>query len=102
MFEGVEGAGVVPVTGVRSPAHRPSSPADASAAAGPAGPGSEDSSGQGVEGESLRIGDVVTATFRAANPKANIISHVVLEWESGSIGDMVADAVVAVILQVRT
>lgn len=36
---------------------------------------------------------------RAANPKLGYDSHVIVQWEGGPVGDMVADAVIAVILQ---
>eukprot|EP00195_Chlamydomonas_chlamydogama_P006597 CAMPEP_0202904758 /NCGR_PEP_ID=MMETSP1392-20130828/30978_1 /ASSEMBLY_ACC=CAM_ASM_000868 /TAXON_ID=225041 /ORGANISM="Chlamydomonas chlamydogama, Strain SAG 11-48b" /LENGTH=723 /DNA_ID=CAMNT_0049592553 /DNA_START=19 /DNA_END=2190 /DNA_ORIENTATION=+ len=73
MFEGVEGAGTVPVSGVRA---------------------SED---QTEGGPSVRVGDHVTVSYRTASLGTD--AHVVVEWEGGKVGDMVADAVVAVLLQ---
>lgn len=47
----------------------------------------------------LRIAQAVTLTHRPA--EEGMQEHVVLEWQAGTAADMVADAVVAVILQVR-
>ena len=47
----------------------------------------------------LRIAHAVTVTHRPA--EGDTQEHVVLEWQAGTAADMVADAVVAVILQVR-
>lgn len=49
--------------------------------------------------EAVRVGDIVLVKYRKGNPAQGYESHVVVEWEGGSIGDMVADAVIAVILQ---
>lgn len=58
-----------------------------------------------IEGETLpgggcvlRIAQTVTLTHRPA--EGQMQQHVVLEWQAGTAADMVADAVVAVILQV--
>lgn len=75
MFEGVEGAGTWPVTG------------------------SPSASAKGGECLSVTVGGVVSVTYHPADDVAGQDSHVVLEWEGGRHGDMVADAVVAVILQ---
>lgn len=55
-----------------------------------------------------QVGDAVTVTYKEGGGKAGVSSasapplgpHVVLEWQGGSEADMVADAVVAIILQV--
>lgn len=54
-------------------------------------------------GESLAVvvGELVTVRYVPADDASGVVSHVVLEWEGGRQGDMVADAVVAVVLQVR-
>lgn len=46
----------------------------------------------------LRIAQCVTLTHRPAAD--GMQEHVVLEWEAGASSDMIADAIVAVILQV--
>ena len=48
--------------------------------------------------QSLRVGDAVTVSFKAE--ETSCPAHVVLEWEGGSTSDMIADAVIAIILQV--
>ena len=48
--------------------------------------------------ESLRMGDAVTVSYKAqqgADP-----AQVVLEWEGSSTSDMLADAIIAIVLQV--
>lgn len=58
-----------------------------------------DSSGRGGA-QMLRIGDAVTLTFQPSEAAASGASGTaVLEWCGGSDADMVADAVVAVVLQ---
>lgn len=61
------------------------------------------------QGQVLRVGDAVTVTYvegggaaGAAGSSAAAAAgpHLVLEWQGGSEADMVADAVVAVVLQV--
>ena len=47
------------------------------------------------------MGDHVVVTHYPRSSRSGIDSHVVVEWEGGRVGDMVADAVVAVLLQVR-
>jgi hypothetical protein len=49
-------------------------------------------------GESIRIADVVTLTHRPETAAAP--ASAVLEWWGGSIGDIIADTVIAVVLQV--
>lgn len=48
--------------------------------------------------ESIRIADTVILTHRPET--ATSAASAILEWEGGSIGDVVADTVIAVILQV--
>lgn len=53
----------------------------------------------------LRVGDAVTLTYKEGGEGGSAAvrtagPHVVLEWAGGSEADMVADAVVAIILQV--
>lgn len=49
--------------------------------------------------QSLRVGDAVSVSYKAE--EGGEPAHVVLEWEGGSTSDMVADAVIAIILQVH-
>lgn len=51
-------------------------------------------------GASLRIADAVSVT-RVPGAAAGAPAHLLLEWEGGAVGDMLADATVALILQVR-
>ncbi|WIA30437.1 hypothetical protein OEZ86_000521 [Tetradesmus obliquus] len=89
MFEGIEGSGCLPVKSVH--------PAAAAAAADGS---SSSSSGQPPEGEqAVCVGDIVMVRYRPGNPALGYESHVVLEWAGGSKGDVVADAVLAVLLQ---
>jgi cleavage and polyadenylation specificity factor subunit 3 len=84
MFEGIEGSGCLPVKSVQSAAA-----ADGSS-----------SSSQPPDGEqAVCVGDIVMVRHRPGNPKLGYESHVVLEWAGGSKGDVVADAVLAVLLQ---
>ena len=86
MFEGVEGAGHIPVVSARSPPEVSNGNLTASSK---------------IEGaEAVRIGEIVTVSYMPGNARKGSQDHVVLEWEGGAIGDIVADAVVAVILQV--
>lgn len=48
--------------------------------------------------QSLKVGKLVTVSYKAEED--SVPAHVVLEWEGGSTSDMVADAVIAIILQV--
>ncbi|GIL46993.1 hypothetical protein Vafri_3840 [Volvox africanus] len=75
MFEGVEGAGTLPVTSV---------------------PGA---GGKGGEVLAVTVGETVEVRYVAADDASGTDAHVVLEWEGGRHGDMVADAVIAVVLQ---
>ena len=50
--------------------------------------------------QSLNVGNAVTISYKAE--EGSHPAHVVLEWEGGSTSDMVADAVIAIILQVCT
>jgi cleavage and polyadenylation specificity factor subunit 3 len=82
MFEGIEGSGCLPVKSVQP-----------AAAAG-------SSSGQPPDGElAVCVGDIVMVRYRPGNPALGYESHLVLEWAGGSKGDVVADAVLAVLLQ---
>jgi cleavage and polyadenylation specificity factor subunit 3 len=47
----------------------------------------------------LRVGELVDVVYREGNPEAGYERHVVVEWAGGPAGDLVADAVVAVLLQ---
>ncbi|KAK9813025.1 hypothetical protein WJX72_007682 [[Myrmecia] bisecta] len=72
MFEGVEGSGALGgVSGQPTPG--------------------------GAQGEILRVADAVTLTYKPAGTVQ--AAQVLMEWESGPIGDLVSDAVIAVILQ---
>ena len=54
----------------------------------------------------MRIGDLVTVSYRQPSAAAEFMSgggseaHVLVEWDGGRVSDTVADAVVAVLLQV--
>lgn len=50
--------------------------------------------------QSLKVGNAVTVSYKTEEGPQP--AHVVLEWEGGSTSDMVADAVIAIILQVCT
>ena len=56
------------------------------------------------QGQVLRVGEAVTVMYKEGMPQqpkqAPVAPHVVLEWQGGSEADMIADAVVAIILQV--
>jgi cleavage and polyadenylation specificity factor subunit 3 len=87
MFEGIEGSGCLPVKSVQ-----------------PAASSSSSSTGQQQQQqdddeESVCVGDIVMVRYRPGNPALGYESHVVLEWAGGSKGDVVADAVLAVLLQ---
>ncbi|KAG1655990.1 hypothetical protein FOA52_016318 [Chlamydomonas sp. UWO 241] len=89
MFEGVEGAGTIPVSGASSPsASRGQTPEPKDTAQQP-------------EELAVRVGDLVTVTYRPAASKPGLggEAHVLLEWAGGRVGDAVADAVAAVLLQ---
>ncbi|KXZ41549.1 hypothetical protein GPECTOR_400g230 [Gonium pectorale] len=75
MFEGVEGAGTLPVASLQG------------------------ADGKAGEVLGVVVGDTVTVRYVPADDTAGVDSHVVLEWEGGRHGDMVADAVIAVVLQ---
>ncbi|GIL98418.1 hypothetical protein Vretimale_3784 [Volvox reticuliferus] len=75
MFEGVEGAGTLPVTSVQG------------------------AGGKGGEVLAVTVGETVEVRYVAADDTSGTVAHVVLEWEGGRHGDMVADAVIAVVLQ---
>ena len=73
MFEGVEGHGHMPVT----------------------------STGGSPQGEEeICVAGLVTVTYKGGHPGRGVQPHVLVQWVGGSVDDMLADAVVAVILQV--
>ncbi len=101
MFEGVEGAGHLPVTtGLASPSHTTTAKAAPTASGQENADLEQQQQPQKQQEQAISIGGVVTVRYRPGNTAAGYESHVVLEWEGGVVGDMVADAVVAVILQV--
>lgn len=53
---------------------------------------------QAEAGGALRVGDAVTITHELATDTAH--DWAVMEWEAGARADMLADAVVATIMQV--
>ncbi|PNH09617.1 Cleavage and polyadenylation specificity factor subunit 3-I [Tetrabaena socialis] len=55
--------------------------------------------GDGGEVLAVVVGDTVTVRYVPADDGTGTGSHVVLEWEGGRQGDMVADGVIAVVLQ---
>lgn len=55
--------------------------------------------GASAVGDVLRIADMLTLTHQPA-PEQGGSNSVILEWEGGPMGDMLADAITAVILQV--
>lgn len=85
MFEGIEGAGTLPVK-------------TAHLADGSSGGASSKQEAE-VQEECVEVGEIVRVRYRPANSKLGYESHVVLEWAGGSKGDVVADAVLAVLLQ---
>ena len=48
--------------------------------------------------QALQIGNAVSVTFKPQ--EGTDAAHIVLEWEGGSSSDMLADAVIAIVLQV--
>ena len=50
--------------------------------------------------QTLRVGDAVTVSYKPKDEGSDP-AQVVLEWEGGSTSDMVADAVIAIVLQVH-
>jgi cleavage and polyadenylation specificity factor subunit 3 len=85
MFEGIEGSGHLPVKSAQPAAASSSSSSDA-------GPGD-------LQEECVEVGEIVRVRYRPGSTKLGYGSHVVLEWAGGSKGDVVADAVLAVLLQ---
>lgn len=55
--------------------------------------------GASAAGDVLRIADMLTLTHQPASAQSSSAS-LTLEWEGGPVGDMLADAITAVILQV--
>jgi cleavage and polyadenylation specificity factor subunit 3 len=108
MFEGIEGAGHLPVKtayplpSTSSPSSSSgggnassSSSADPAAAAAGGGIGGAES----IQEECVEVGAIIRVRYRPTNSELGYGSHVVLEWAGGSKGDVVADAVLAVLLQ---
>eukprot|EP00879_Flechtneria_rotunda_P030549 GHRR01033195.1.p1 GENE.GHRR01033195.1~~GHRR01033195.1.p1 ORF type:complete len:643 (+),score=196.64 GHRR01033195.1:256-2184(+) len=101
MFEGIEGSGHLPVK-TAQPAGTVSPSSSRSCGSSLDSGASEMVKPQVVPEESeqaVRVGDVVTVWYRPGNTALGYESHVVLEWAGGSKGDVVADAVLAVLLQ---
>jgi cleavage and polyadenylation specificity factor subunit 3 len=92
MFEGIEGAGHLPVKSAQPPG---SSSGSSGPGASKAGPGSS----ADVQEQCVEVGEIVRVRYRPANDTLGYDTHVVLEWAGGSKGDVVADAVLAVLLQ---
>jgi cleavage and polyadenylation specificity factor subunit 3 len=92
MFEGIEGAGHLPVKSAQPPGSSSSSSGPGASKAGPA-------SSADVQEECVEVGEIVRVRYRRANDTLGYDTHVVLEWAGGSKGDVVADAVLAVLLQ---
>ncbi|KIZ07536.1 Cleavage and polyadenylation specificity factor subunit 3 [Monoraphidium neglectum] len=114
MFEGVEGAGHLPVKtapsrGGSSGGGSPSKEEQQQADAGPPGQQQQQQQQQQKQEQQQRdgddfdeavvVGDAVVVGYRRANPGLGFDSHAVVKWQGGAVGDMVADAVIAVILQ---
>ena len=57
--------------------------------------------GASPSGDVLRIADMLTLSHQPALQQ-NSSASVTLEWEAGPMGDMLADAITAVILQVTS
>lgn len=90
MFEGIEGGGHLPVKSLSShnlAAMPGSSPTPVAAAT------------EVEQEQAVSVGDIITVRYRPGNASLGYDSHVVLEWAGGSKGDVVADAVLAVLLQ---
>ena len=120
MFEGVEGAGMLPVAGVDEVSEGarggrgqmirswPNSPLLISTTPLPPDQAGSASFSTAVgAASSVCVGELVTVSYREAGSAgggtgggAGSEAHVLVEWEGGRVGDTVADAVVAVLLQV--
>jgi len=90
-----EGGGPLTVRSSPSPPPVAASAAAAAAAATAAGGGDA----ARFDTARLRVGELVDVVYREGNPEAGYERHVVVEWAGGPAGDLVADAVVAVLLQ---
>ncbi|KAI8917326.1 beta-lactamase-like protein [Entophlyctis helioformis] len=55
-----------------------------------------------VGSQSLRVFDTVTVTMKSESDAASKTPHALLEWESNPVNDMIADTVLAVLLQADT
>lgn len=89
MFEGIEGGGHLPVKSLSNTAATAASDSITPPAA----------AAEQQPEQAVSVGDIVTVRYRPGNPQLGYDSHVVLEWAGGSKGDVVADAVLAVLLQ---
>ncbi|GAX76938.1 hypothetical protein CEUSTIGMA_g4385.t1 [Chlamydomonas eustigma] len=95
MFEGVEGAGSLPVEGVASTSSRGSDyPMVSTTASGAAVAAAVTAT------DSVIVGETVTVSYYPASHLMDHPDHVIVEWQGGRVADAVADAVVAVLLQV--
>jgi cleavage and polyadenylation specificity factor subunit 3 len=111
MFEGVDGAGHMPVKSGPSPTSSPGrgegqagkQQDGGAAAAGPSYSAAAGGVGGGGEAggvdEVINVSGLVTVRYKPGVATAGYDSHVLVEWQGGSKGDLVADAVIAVILQ---
>jgi cleavage and polyadenylation specificity factor subunit 3 len=104
MFEGIEGSGHLPVRSISTPPPPPSAAGAASGGHGDAKQQQQPAAAAAAERQreqeaAVSVGDVVVVRYRPANAALGYDAHVVLEWAGGSKGDVVADAVLAVLLQ---
>jgi cleavage and polyadenylation specificity factor subunit 3 len=105
MFEGIEGAGHLPVKtaypppSTSSPSSSGGGNASPSSSADPAAAAAGDGGAESIQEECVEVGEIIRVRYRPANSELGYGSHVVLEWAGGSKGDVVADAVLAVLLQ---
>jgi len=101
-FEGIEGSGRLAVRSSRSRSRSVEPQKEGQEQDGGKGKGEQRGQAgdeQEEEEEAVTVGGVVTVRHRPANPEQGHGRHVVIEWEGGALGDLVADAVVAVVLQ---
>jgi cleavage and polyadenylation specificity factor subunit 3 len=108
-FEGVEGSGRLPVRSSSRSRSRSAEPAgekkskekekQARDGAAEAEARRELEAQEGDEEEAVTVGGLVTVRHRRADPSRGHGRHAIVEWEGGALADLVADAVVAVVLQ---
>ncbi|MEW5299365.1 MAG: hypothetical protein WDW36_002388 [Sanguina aurantia] len=98
MFEGVEGSGHLPVL-TSSPSGEGGQRQDCDDTLTPTLPSASLLCHSGQEAPAVTVGGIVTVTHQAADPASGSCAGVHIEWEGGRVGDMVADAVIAVLLQ---